>query len=91
MAAFWFRLSSFNVLLPGVSVLFAGGISTSSSSSVYSARDSIIASGFKFKSTFPSSDKQGVLFVIILVVYVEGQVVGELMSILDVDSAVALL
>ena len=45
MAAVWFRLSSFNVLLAGVSVLFSGGISTSSSSSVYSARDSIIASG----------------------------------------------
>ena len=45
MAAFWFRLSSFNVLLAGVSVLFAGEISTSSSSLVYSARDSIISSG----------------------------------------------
>lgn len=44
MAAVWFRLSSFNVLLAGVSVFFAGGSSTSSSS-VYSARDSIIASG----------------------------------------------
>ena len=45
MAAVWFRLSSFNVLLAGVSILFSGGISTSSSLSVYSARDSIIASG----------------------------------------------
>ena len=36
-----------------------------------------------------SSDKEGVLFVIMIVVHVEGQVVGELMSILDVDSVIS--